>query len=157
MPERRYAEAGMTVGATAWVWPDYYPDNCPPRDALRCAGVVYRLTAPHPGPEDFKPHLITLPNPVRPYSCRCQAAGLSVYTVVDDVRLAARMPGPRKRGLVVAKGELDAACGVIKATPRDENSHHTWWLPSDVDPSGRFCVQEQATYVGVAAPARRSR
>lgn len=117
-------------------WPDYFPDNCPPKDAKPATGIVYRLLRQKKVKKsDFKPRILS--NLPRFDGKECEESGLSVYKNLDDMyRLQKFIPGMRKR--VPAKGELIPEMGQIKPTPREGNSHHTWWVPLGVAPWDSF-------------------
>ena len=76
-----------------------------------------------------------------PLEKHCQASGLSVYTSEKDahkaIEDAARL-NPLARKSVVVRAVVDAQWGVISPTPKNGNSHHTWWVPKGKIPSGLF-------------------
>lgn len=122
-------------------WPDYFPDDCPPQDAQPVTGEVYRLVKKDP-PEsrDFIPFREKKPSEDFGEK-ECQACGLSVLKNIEDaVRMKSRARGMEKR--LVAKGTLSPHLGRIKRTPsrRFGRSHHTWWVPTEVQPWRIFHV-----------------
>jgi hypothetical protein len=76
-----------------------------------------------------------------PVDKRCQAAGLSVYRSETDalaaVQEAAKL-NPFARKSLVVRGAPDQSWGVIQHTPKEGNSHHTWWVAKDKEPHTIF-------------------
>ena len=117
-------------------WPDYYPEDCPPKDAKPAIETVYRLVKHEPPQaEDFlsswEEFLGRFPEPT------IKNSGISVYTDPEDIprlfdRLKNRIGHLRNRK--TAKGKLNPTLGRIQHTPSHENSHHTWWKPIGVEP-----------------------
>lgn len=101
--------------------------------------MVLRVTKEeNPSDDDFVPHLVLYPDRRDVRTKPCQAAGLSVYRVLGDIeRLKRRVPAIAKcKG--IAQAELDASLGKLLHTPKDSNSHHTWWVPDAVQPRSHF-------------------
>ncbi len=121
-------------------WSDYFPADCPPQDAQPATGEVYRLVKKNP-PEsgDFIP--FREKDPTANVRDECQACGLSVVRDAEDtLRIKRRARGMKKR--LVAKGTLSPCFGRIKHTPSSVSgrSHHTWWVPTEVQPWRVFRV-----------------
>ena len=113
-------------------WPDFYPVNCPPKEAKPASGTVYRLVRYNPAQaEDFK-------TPWEEYPGRFPAptitnCGLSVHTdLQDSEKLKNRIPKFRRRQ--IAEGELNPTLGMIQHTRSLEQSHHSWWIPIGTAP-----------------------
>jgi hypothetical protein len=75
----------------------------------------------------------------------CEASGLSVFTAKSDVlRLLRRVQGMVKRnrslGDLIGSAKLSPEAGKLMPTPRDGNSHHTWWAPDGFDHAAAFKV-----------------
>jgi len=126
----------------AVVWPAHFPSACPPADAVNASGRVYRLVAlDPPTPDDFVSLFLERPD-LDWGGSLCQACGLSVYLDSEEARtIGRRIPALRTR--MLAAGELDETLGKLRSTPSRRTgavSHTTWWVPDDVDPSGRFAV-----------------
>lgn len=121
-------------------WPSYLPPNCPPSDAFPPEGTFYRLVSNDPPTEaDFLPVRIESPN--RYVKCECQAYGISTnLDPVDFVQLRKRVPVTRNKK--TAMGVLDSNCGLVKPTPVQNNTHHTWWPPDGFATWKRFKVIE---------------
>ena len=63
---------------------------------------------------------------------RCETMGLSVYADAKDaVQWALRLP---QIGSNIARLTLNPYSGKILNTPREGNSHNTWWRAHDFDP-----------------------
>ena len=122
-------------------WPDYFPDDCPPQGVQPATGDVYRLVKQNP-PEskDFIP-LREKKTSEDFGEKECQACGLSVFRNVEDaIRVKSRARGMEKR--LVSKGTLSPHLGRIQNTPSKMfgKSHHTWWVPTEVQPWSIFRV-----------------
>jgi hypothetical protein len=125
-------------------WPEYFPAGCPPVNAVVPNGIYFRFVKNNPPTdEDFKPHIILFP--ARKFKDKASAAhgvseifmasGLSLYQIEDHLQTALRrIPGLRVSFIV--RGQVSQ--GKIRATPKDGNSHHTWWVPLDCNPVPLF-------------------
>ena len=124
-------------------WPDYFPDDCPPQDAQPATGDVYRLVKTESTrikrlyPHSAKSNLVKIL--VRD---ECKVCGLSVFRRFEDaVEMKNRERGMKNR--LIAKGTLSPDLGKIKHTPSSKpygQSHHTWWVPTEVEPWSVFHV-----------------
>ena len=123
-------------------WPDYFPDDCPPQDAQPATGEVYRLVKKNlPESKDFIP--LREKKTSEDFDEReCQVCGLSVFRSFEDaVKMKNRERGMKNR--LIAKGTLSPHLGKIKRTPSSKpygQSHHTWWVPTEVEPWSVFHV-----------------
>ena len=108
-------------------WPDFYPSNCPPEDAVDTNHTVFRFISGFPpSMNDFRSYKEVNLN--RHFGeMECQACGLSVCMISEDIIDKRRdIPGFSKKQIAV--GKLLPGDGVIKATPSLQNKfHHTWW------------------------------
>ena len=115
------------------MWPDFYPDNCPPAEAEPASGTVYRLVRHNPPQvEDFKSAFEEDPKQFTHISMvkRC---GLSVHKdLQDSERLKKRIRKFKNRQ--IAQGRLNPTLGMIKQTPSLEQSHHSLWVPLEAEP-----------------------
>lgn len=122
-------------------WRNHLPDNCPPDDAKIPSGTFYRLiNGARPKAKDFLSHRELYPD--REFKePECEVCGVSVFAEIEGIKqLLRRTPALRKRKRL-AKGEPQEDCGIAKHTPSyTHKSHHTWWIPDDVDPSPLFTV-----------------
>lgn len=113
-------------------WPDFYPVNCPPKEAKPASGTVYRLVRYNPAQaEDFKTPWEEYPRRFpEPTTTNC---GLSIHIdPQDSEKLKNRIPKFRKRQ--IAEGELNPTLGMIQHTPSLERSHYAWWIPIGAEP-----------------------
>lgn len=121
-------------------WPSFYPDDCPPADAMPASGGAYRLVETNPPRrEDFRSHRDRFPE--RPFHVpEWQACGVSIYRDVEDIkRLRRRIR--KLRSLDIAYGELEPSLGLVLPTPStSEPSHYTWWIPVEASPWKVFSV-----------------
>lgn len=127
------------------LWPDHYPEKCPPDNAEDVSGVVYRFTnRTNPKHKDFLSYYELKPTENWGEKA-CQARGLSVYTSEEDCKTAlAAMPALRKKRLCVA--ELSSEAGVIAHTPsKNHHNHKTLWpLVSAQDLAEIFAPKDTA-------------
>lgn len=74
----------------------------------------------------------------------CIACSLSVLTDPDEARrLPDFVPGFRKK--LIAKAQLSPQHGRILHTPSARMaSHHSWWVPADLDPVLLFTLDLEA-------------
>ena len=126
-------------------WPSFFPPKCPPTEAKDASGEVFRLvyTAP-PSVKDFESYAEMRP---KEFMGNCEASGLSVFTAKSDaLRLVKRVQALAKQGKPVPSGDLVASAnllpqaGKLMHTPRNGNSHHTWWAPDGFDHAEAFKV-----------------
>jgi hypothetical protein len=118
-------------------WSENLPDACPPNDACECESIaVYRFLNDN---KDTSRNFLTVRElqPKRTFpelEKECRACSLSVFTDKDEViKLQSVVPRWRKP---VAILKLDKTSGKIKHTPspNTDNSHHSWWVPVDLNP-----------------------
>ena len=115
-------------------WPADFPEGCPPEAAQSAGGVYYRIVKTDPPePGDFVSIYYLNRRRAndmirRGLEAQCTLMGLSVYADANDAVWNAR----RYHGLgdKIARLNLGADAGKILPTPRDDNSHCTWW-PAD--------------------------
>lgn len=112
-------------------WPTFFPEDCPPVSAKDLeAAEVYRLADKNPPSDgDFIPHRIKFPQ--KEFADECKACGLSIFTKIEDIiKLQKRTPALRNK--FIASGNLLPNMGKIMHTPKGGNSHHTWWIPDNI-------------------------
>ena len=121
-------------------WPEDFPEDCPPEEADLANGVYYRIVKnDSPEPDDFVSlyYLNRRLADVRIQSGRvtqCEAMGLSVFADESDaVYWATRIS---RIGNRIARLTLGPGAGKILPTPREGDSHHTWWQADGYDPTG---------------------
>ena len=119
---------------------DHLPLNCPPPDANHSVTDVYCLVdSDPPTSKDFLSQIEK--RPTFKTELVCQACGLSVFTDIAGTQLA-RLVSRSLRNKKLAKGNLSKSSGKIKNTPSQNtgDTHHTWWVNRDIDPSSLFKV-----------------
>ena len=119
-------------------WPADFPEDCPPEQAYLTNGVYYRIVKNDPPePGDFVSIYYLNRRRAndmmrRGLETQCTLMGLSVYGDANDaVRNASRY---HSLGDKIARLTLGAYAGKMLPTPRDGNSHYTWWQPDDYNP-----------------------
>lgn len=123
-------------------WPEFFPDNCPPPHAFPTKGEVFRFVKNDPPKlKDFYSHRQNQPN--RNFDKpECVVCGISVFRNIEDVLSVKRIvPAFKKRK--IAEGALERFMGKMLNTPSyNADSHCTWWIPADIDPSSDFvCIE----------------
>ncbi len=124
---------------TTMSWPTYFPPQCPPSEARDASAEVFRLVSSDPpSANDFESWAQRHPSK---WMGNCKAAGLSVFTAKSDaLRLVRRVPGMSALGDLIAGANLSPEAGKLMPTPRDGNSHHTWWAPAGFEHASAFKV-----------------
>ncbi|AGY57669.1 hypothetical protein GKIL_1423 [Gloeobacter kilaueensis JS1] len=128
-------------------WPQTFPPQCPPQDAGSPEGrVVYCFVEQNPPTlPDFRSQRQLNPErePYKDPEVECKAHGFSVFSELYDLHLL-RSAIRKFRKMEPARGELEDALGVIKATPantrRPNDSHHTLWFKTGTYPENHFQV-----------------
>jgi hypothetical protein len=124
-------------------WPPFFPPKCPPLESKDAFAEVFRLVSSDPpSASDFESHAQMN---AKKWGGNCEASGLSVFTAKSDVlRILRRVQGMASRnraiGDLIASATLLPEAGKIMPTPRDGNSHHTWWAPQGFDHAAAFKV-----------------
>jgi hypothetical protein len=124
-------------------WPSFFPPECPPLESKDASEEVFRLVSSDPpSPSDFVSHA---QRNAKKWGGNCEASGLSVFKAKSDVsRILRRVQGMANRnraiGDLIASATLSPEAGKIRPTPRDGNSHYTWWAPDGFDHAAAFKV-----------------
>ncbi len=120
-------------------WPADFPENCPPEESSPANGVYYYIvTNDPPEPSDFVPlyrrnQRLAESRIRQGITTQCQTMGLSILGDISDaIQRANRFRGI---GNLIARLVLTSDAGQILHTPRDDDSHHTWWVPEEYDPA----------------------
>ena len=118
-------------------WPSFFPPQCPPSEARDASAEVFRLVSSNPpAVSDFESCAQRRP---KKWGGDCEASGLSVFTAKSDAeRMQKRVRG--MSGKVIASANLSPEAGKLMHTPRDGNSHHTWWAPAGFNHTAPFKV-----------------
>lgn len=118
-----------------YIWPEHFPNACPPDEAVPLAGPVFRfINGTAPAERDFTSHFER--NAGKDWGeDACKARGLSVLRTFRDCRLMRKgVPALRKKRLAYA--DISTEVGVVQHTPSNTcEGHCTWWRaapPSDV-------------------------
>ena len=132
----------------AYRWPAEFPPDCPPAAALPADGIYYYIVKTDPPQiEDFTPlyhrdreRAVSAAQNGR--ATQCETMGLSTFVDPDDA-VAYRSIFP-KIGDRIARLTLTPVAGMILPTPRVingiEDTHHTWWHPTDYAPNADATV-----------------
>jgi hypothetical protein len=109
-------------------FPDFFPDRCPPDDAIKANHIVFRFVKEDPPtPKDFVSHYQL---GLAPKADLCERCSLSVFDSREAARLKLlelkeRFPD-RSFGNYLAECVITHEHGSIKQTGRDI-THHSWW------------------------------
>lgn len=114
-------------------FPDNFPKDCPPKEAIEEQIEVYRLSNNDPPKEsDFLSHVLLYPK--KKYNTR-KAYGISVFSEYEDVEhLLAVNALMRKKFTHICRGITQE--GVIQKAIG--SSHITWWLYVGATPQDYF-------------------
>lgn len=125
------------------MWPDYFPEQCPPSQARGEELRVFRLVSQNPPTkEDFLPSIIEQPHRKFDTEEFCCACGVSVFKDIADVKVKmARYKALRKKQIAMC--EIKEQDGLILET--FSGSHVTWWLRTDTPHSTFREVVENVT------------
>ena len=117
-------------------FPNNWPENCPPEDAVDADGIVYRIVKNDPPlPQDLATHFETDRLRKAPPCLRC---GLSVFRdVVDVIHQRLLLP---KLGGFIARADLQREHGRTKLTQGAQPTHTTWWPCEGVPRASLFAV-----------------
>ena len=120
-------------------FPENWPSDCPPQDAVEAEGAVFRIVNHDPpADDDFLTNFESGEFPTRPACLRC---GLSVHRILADaIHTKTKYP---KIGSRIAKGTLTMEHGKTKQT--GQASHTTWWVYPGVNRARIFAlISEEA-------------
>lgn len=118
------------------MWPEYFPEQCPPVDARKDKLTVFRLVANIPPTQlDFLPTIKESPHRKFSAEVLCNACGVSVFKNIDDILIKRESFKPL-RHRKVAHGTITPDDGFVKETGKP--SHVTWWLQTE-EPHATFC------------------
>jgi len=126
-------------------FPDYFPEDCPPEDAVPASGTAYRLVGSPIAVDDFLS--VRQRYPKRSFSNpekECKVHGLSVYRNIDHAQKTREIiPALRDRFIGVCT--LRPEYGALKPTPSRITglSHCTWWVAVGVEPWEFFQTLEE--------------
>lgn len=120
-------------------FPDYFPDYCPPDDAVDGPMLLYRFVFGNPVADaDFRTNYEKGTQKDQDFCMRC---GISTFDKPERAKeFSERVPAFRKAHL--AKGLVPEDAGKIKKTEERAPGHHTWWPYSDVDRKSYFVISD---------------
>jgi hypothetical protein len=117
-------------------FPNDWPADCPPHDAVDAEGIVFRLVKNDPPQDkDVESHFESGRLPNAPPCLRC---GLSVFRERTDADHQRRLLP--NLGRWVAQATLQADHGRTKPTPTKIPTHTTWWPYEGVRRASLFIV-----------------
>lgn len=120
-------------------FPNTWPEDCPPRDALDAEGETYRIVKNNPpSPSDLASHFETGKLLKAPPCLRC---GLSVFRELREA-MHQRLLLP-KLGAMIARATLVASHGKTKLTEGRQPTHTTWWAYEHVNRASLFSVVKE--------------
>jgi hypothetical protein len=121
-------------------WPEFYPDNTPPIEAIATEGQSFRLVDNHPPTRaDFKSTFEEYPRRKLTGAKLVLACGTSQFRDLQDIKKK-RDLFPALRNKLVAIGDLQPELG--KTMNTFEPSHHTVWYICSAQPQMLFEVME---------------
>lgn len=129
-----------------YLWPQHYPQQCPPQQAIPASGKIYRfINGKSPLAKDFQSHYEREPSKIWEPK-ECQARGLSVLRTLDDCA-AMREAVPALRKKRITEGVLTQSDGVTLITPSHScKAHTTWWRLGEPDTfTSRFHLHDETT------------
>ncbi|MGL4875194.1 MAG: hypothetical protein ACRC30_11160 [Clostridium sp.] len=126
------------------LYPDFFPEGCPPEDAISKSLEVYRFVYNNDRvtDKDFKSHyemgkIYTKKEEI------IQSCGLSVNPDLNEFKKFQKT-SPALKKLFIAKGYITEKVGTIKHTPsRTQSNHHTWWKYKEIKPENHFEIYEE--------------
>jgi hypothetical protein len=125
------------------LYPDFFPEGCPPIDAKPIEVKVYRLIKGDKiDNTDFK-SFIELDLDHRSTKFPFVEYGISVNTNYDELRKNWRGTGALKKKFKnIGSGITFESTGVVKPTPtKPQKHHHTWWLFKGGEPESYFVIE----------------
>lgn len=107
-------------------WPDYFPIQCPPNNAVATEKTVFRLVLNEPPSDsDFLSYKEEDKDGMWPGK-ECEACGVSVYNSYKRADETKRKYKSKFKLHNIAKGTIKPEAGVVKRT--GGGGHFTWWI-----------------------------
>jgi hypothetical protein len=125
------------------LYPEFFPEGCPPEDAQPMEIMVYRLIKGESiDNEDFK-SFFELGRDARHPTFPFIEYGISINTDYQELKSYWRGSGALKKAYKnIGAGITQKNNGVIKYTPtKQQKSHHTWWLNKAAKPEDYFMIE----------------
>lgn len=128
----------MSEDKCAARYPDYFPNNCPPQNAVAHKKTLFRFCKnAEPVESDFESYYLKKPEK---YKDKINAYGLSVLGSKEDCSSAVRK-SPYLRVEYISFGDTDENIGCYLNTPNKKNPGHiTWWVCEGIKPHTFFKV-----------------
>ena len=124
-------------------WPKDYPKNCPD-DLKENPGKYYRCIKNNRAiiNDFYSPYQLGKP---RIHSSNiCENRSISIFSNIDDaINVIHQYPNFSKK--FVVELNLRGNHGVIHRSPNNDNSHHDWWIPDNVNPL-MYCGNIQGSF-----------
>ncbi|HHX8321780.1 TPA: hypothetical protein ACVOYR_000452 [Vibrio alginolyticus] len=123
-------------------YPDYYPDDMPPKDAIAASGTAFRLVNSNPPVKTcFSSTLEENPGrKAKKPTDREMLYGSSLFTQKKEALKKKKLFKPLRQKLL-STGALIEDDGVMKET--GGHHHVTVWFKTDSEPHTRFeCIEE---------------
>ena len=123
-------------------FPNNWPTECPPSDALNCNGLYFHILKENPpGADDLRSfHEKGRALRFQP-KCACMPFGLSVFTDRDDVlHMRRTMP---YLGKWIGTLTLTQQDGMVLLTPGQRPTHNTWWPSTECVRPHRIKIMEE--------------
>ena len=120
------------------MWPSYFPDACPPDDAISASLTVYRavLNVP-PTKEDFLPQKAMKPK-VWYGNNTCFFCSVSLFTDYNEAVVASQSIKSRSGNYKIAKGTTDPNKGVVLCS--STSSHVDYWVYTGITIHSGFTI-----------------
>jgi hypothetical protein len=124
-----------------YIWPPDYPKNCPTNPQKEMPGVYYRmiLRSNEIRLKDFNSRYIK-----NGIDNTCSNRSISIFSDIEDAKNVLYQ-SPRFYYRYIVKLELVGNHGIIHYTPYNNNSHHDWWIPENVNPL-EYCHEIQGPF-----------
>ena len=124
-------------------YPDFFPDDVPPTDAVDASGNMYRLVKFDPPTAGcFQCTFVENGKPLSKYlgDRKALACGVSFLDTYEKALHTQQILANAMKFKLIAEGELVQAVGVMKST--GSQSHYTVWIREGCEPHDRFqCVK----------------
>jgi len=117
-----------------YTWPIHYPSNCPPDPHTELVGNYYRLVYCNIlRKRDFLSRYER-----NKKEDTCLKRSISLFSEIQDAK-SILLQYPKFRYRYIAKIHLPGKHGIIHKTSQNNNSHHEWWIPINIDPMHYSC------------------
>jgi hypothetical protein len=109
-------------------WPEFFPSDVPPKEAIPASGSAFRLVKSLPPSEsDFMSTIEEYPDRIFENDAIGKRYGTSFYRKLECINITRRRFKPL-RNRPIAIGTLNSEHGVQLSTPSQGNSHLTVWI-----------------------------